>query len=116
MHSVSRKVESYTLHLAGNVGPRSGCKIQWTKIRDKTHLALLLDSLDSLKSTGSSWTALKGQYLEIFDPQLFLPSNPPWDTDYHPKIFLNLVSISPRYLQICVVSMLCGVATRRYAA
>jgi hypothetical protein len=54
---------------------------------------------------------LKGQSHEIFDPQFCSPSTLPRFifTDYHPKIFSNLVLISHRFLRICVDSTLCGI-------
>jgi hypothetical protein len=51
---------------------------------------------------------LKGQSHEIFDPRFFSPSKSPYVTDYHPKIFSNSVSISPRNREF--------VSTPRYAA
>jgi hypothetical protein len=47
-------------------------------------------------------TCLKGQSHKIFDPRLFLPIKSPKVTDYHPKIFSNLVSTLPRY--ICCIA------------
>jgi hypothetical protein len=52
--------------------------------------------------------SLKGQSHEIFDPRFFSPIKPPYVTNYLPKIFLNSVSISPRYREF--------VSTPRYAA
>jgi hypothetical protein len=56
---------------------------------------------------------LKGQSREIFDSRFFSRINSPWVTDYHPKIFTNLVSILQRYSQICVDSALCCIARSR---
>jgi hypothetical protein len=46
---------------------------------------------------GIKYFDLKGQFHEIFDLPFLSPINPSWVTDYHPYIFLNSVSISPRY-------------------
>jgi hypothetical protein len=38
---------------------------------------------------------LKGIVYRDFRPSVFSPINPPWVTDYHPKIFPNLVLVRP---------------------
>jgi hypothetical protein len=49
-----------------------------------------------LNVSSADWSLLlKRQCYEIFDPRFFSLINPLCVTDYHPKIFLNLVAISP---------------------
>jgi hypothetical protein len=54
--------------------------------------------------------AKRGQCREIYDPKFFSQINSPWVTDYHPKIFSNLVSMLPKYSGILVDSVLCDIA------
>jgi hypothetical protein len=48
----------------------------------------------------------------------FSPTNLSWATDYHPKIFSNLVSIMPRYLRVqycmCQLCAICGIAQSQF--
>jgi hypothetical protein len=57
---------------------------------------------------GITSLCLKGQSQEIFDPRFFSPIKSPEVTDYHPKIFSNLVSILQKYCK--------SVSTLPYAA
>jgi hypothetical protein len=63
------------------------------------------------------WHFLKGQSHKIFDPWFFSPIKSSKVSDYHPKIVLNLVSISLRYrYRECVDSALCRIAESRNSA
>jgi hypothetical protein len=59
--------------------------------------------------TQISLTSLKRTVSRDFRSSVFCTNNPPWVTDNHPKIFSNLVSISPRCSRICVDSVLCSI-------
>ena len=53
-------------------------------------------------SVSLPWLFLKVQSNEIFDPQFFSSFKLAWATDQRVKIFLNLISFSPRYSKFSI--------------
>ena len=93
----SKKFIVFTLVL-----PVFHCFLRFMPKRESPPLLISLLLFFYDMSVSLPWLFLKVQSNEIFDPQFFSSFKLAWATDQRVKIFLNLISFSPRYSKFSI--------------